>query len=220
MKGSVRSNLVFGASTADLFQSSDDPGSGATSHQLQDAEIEVYPSFFSKEQSDKYFEYLLKHVQWKQEKIKYYGKLLDLPRLTAWYGDVGKSYTYSGITVLSRPWLSDLLEIKQQIEIAAHASFNSVLLNLYRNEHDSVAWHSDDEPELGPNPTIGSVSFGETRSFHLRHKTNESLRAKIDLSHGSFLVMKGATQRFWNHQVAKTTRSLGPRINLTFRQIR
>ena len=212
-------SLPDGARSGDLFQAS-------TLHQrvrelidLPDASIELYPEFFSRVQSDAYFQELMVSANWKQQKLRYYGKLIDLPRLTAWYGDKGKSYKYSGIKVESEPWLPTLTAIKRQIETVSDVEFNSVLLNLYRSERDSVAWHSDDEPELGENPTIGSVSFGEERVFHLRHKKNEALRAKVTLLHGSYLLMKGRTQRYWQHQIAKTSRPCGPRINLTFRLI-
>lgn len=207
----------FNTSSLDLFEESPDQSRRVLS--LPDADIEFYPSLFSAKQSDEYLAYLLKHVEWKQEKIKYYGKVFDLPRLTAWYGDIGKSYTYSGIRVNAEQWLPVLLEIKREIENISHTRFNSVLLNLYRGERDSVAWHSDDEPELGKNPAIGSVSFGDTRAFQFRHKHDKSLNLKIDLLHGSYLLMKGTTQQYWQHQIAKSGRRCEPRINLTFRNI-
>jgi len=187
---------------------------------VPDADIRFYPQFFSPSESDAFLAELMNSTDWKQEKISYYGKLMNLPRLTAWYGDTGKTYKYSGITVDARPWTPILLAIKREIETVTPASFNSVLLNLYRSERDSVAWHSDDEPELGRNPIIGSVSLGETRTFYFRHKRNEELKARVELSHGSYLLMQGPTQHHWQHQIAKTTRSCGPRINLTFRSIK
>ncbi len=203
----------------DFFRSVEHGNRTAEKLEIADASIEFYPEFFSRSQSDAYFKYLLATANWKQEQIKWYGKQVDLPRLTAWYGNKGKSYTYSGIHVQAEPWLPELLEIKQQIEAVSDVEFNSVLLNLYRNERDSVAWHSDDEPELGSNPTIGSVSFGEARTFQFRHKKYDSLRAKLTLSHGSYLLMKGPTQHCWQHQIPKASRLCGPRINLTFRSI-
>jgi alkylated DNA repair dioxygenase AlkB len=186
---------------------------------MPDAEVVFYRNFFSKEQSDTYYEDLRCNANWKQEQIKFYGKLIDLPRLTAWYGDEGKKYTYSGITVEPDPWTPMLLTIKNEIEAVSGVIFNSVLLNFYRGERDSVAWHADDEPELGHNPVIGSVSLGETRGFQFKHKRDKSLRIKIDLPHGSYLLMKGPTQDHWLHQVPKETKSRQPRINLTFRVI-
>ena len=151
--------------------------------------------------------------------IKLYGKLVPIPRLTAWYGDSGKSYTYSKIAMSPEPWTPTLLAIKSKVEVLLGVQFNSVLLNFYRSGSDSVAWHSDDESELGENPVIGSVSFGGTRRFVFRHKYRKELNKEVDLSHGTFLVMKGTTQHFWQHQIPKTVKKVEPRINLTFRVI-
>jgi alkylated DNA repair dioxygenase AlkB len=144
---------------------------------------------------------------------------MPIPRLTAWYGDQGKSYTYSGIEQHPEHWHPTLKLIKSKIEQIAQISFNSVLINLYRNGKDSVSWHSDDEPELGENPIIASVSFGATRRFYLRHKHSKNHKIDIDLASGSFLLMQGETQHFWQHQIAKTAKEIQPRINLTFRII-
>jgi alkylated DNA repair dioxygenase AlkB len=187
--------------------------------EMPDADVIFYRTFFTEAQSNALYEELYSNTSWKQEKIKLYGKLIELPRLTAWYGDEGKSYMYSGITVTANPWIPVLREIKKEIEAVSGVIFNSVLLNLYRGERDSVAWHSDDEPELGRDPIIGSVSFGATRSFQFKHK-DKTLRRKIDLSHGSYLLMSGPTQHFWLHQVPKETEPRGERINLTFRIIK
>ncbi|HSF33315.1 MAG TPA: alpha-ketoglutarate-dependent dioxygenase AlkB [Candidatus Tectomicrobia bacterium] len=188
--------------------------------EMPEADVVLYRTCFTGLQSDAFFEELQRNASWNQEKIKLYGKLIDLPRLTAWYGDEGRSYTYSGITVTPIPWMLVLLEIKKEIEVLSGVIFNSVLLNLYRDERDSVSWHSDDEPELGRDPVIGSVSFGATRSFQFKHKQNRTLRQKIELPHGSFLLMRGPTQHCWLHQVPKETKVRGPRINLTFRVIK
>ncbi len=187
--------------------------------EMPDSEIVFYPSFFSKERSDAYYDDLYANIAWKQEQIKLYGKQLDLPRLTAWYGDRGASYKYSGIRVKPQSWIAPLLEIKKAIESLSGNVFNSVLLNLYRQERDGVSWHSDNEPELGQNPIIGSVSFGGTRRFQFKHKKNKAWRYEIKLPHGSYLLMKGATQNYWLHQVPKETKPYRPRINLTFRTI-
>jgi len=187
---------------------------------MPEADVIFYRTFFTEAQADAFYEDLYRNASWKQEQIKLYGKLIDLPRRTAWYGDEGRSYTYSGITVIPNPWMPVLLEIKEEIEAVSRAIFNSVLLNLYRGEHDGVAWHSDDEPELGRDPVIGSVSFGATRRFQFKHKRDKSPRQKIDLPHGSYLLMRGRTQHSWLHQVPKETKPRGPRINLTFRVIK
>jgi alkylated DNA repair dioxygenase AlkB len=188
--------------------------------EMPEADVILFRTFFTEPQSNTFFKDLHRSASWKQERIKLYGKLIDLPRLTAWYGDQGRSYTYSGITVAPNPWMPALLEIKKEIEGVSGVIFNSVLLNLYRDERDSVSWHSDDEPELGNNPVIGSVSFGATRTFQFKHKHSKALRQKIDLPHGSYLLMRGPTQHCWLHQVPKATKPRGPRINLTFRVIK
>lgn len=184
-----------------------------------DAEVTLYNGFFSQRESDYYFNTLLKEIDWKQDKIKLYGKVFDLPRLTAWYGDTDKSYTYSGIPMEPKPWTKELIAIKDKIETESGFSFSSVLLNLYRNGSDSVSWHSDDEVELGANPTIASVSFGETRVFQMKHKSLPNVKVNIPLTHGSFLLMQGETQKNWKHQIPKTAKALRTRINLTFRLI-
>jgi alkylated DNA repair dioxygenase AlkB len=187
---------------------------------LLDADISIHQRFFDCPESDQFFADLLTGVDWRQDHIRLYGKSIPLPRLTAWYGEAGKSYTYSGIAMQPEPWTATLLVIKSRIERWAEVSFNSVLLNLYRDGQDSVAWHSDDELELGINPVIASVSFGATRRFDLKHKHKRDLKqVEIELTHGSLLLMKGETQHHWQHQIPKTKKIIQPRINLTFRTI-
>lgn len=160
---------------------------------------------------------LAAETAWRAESITLWGKRLLQPRLTAWHGDA--SYTYSGLTLTPLPFTPLLAEIKRAVEAASGRVFNSVLLNYYRNERDSMGMHSDDEAELGPAPAIASVSFGATRTFILRHKRNKRT-LKLDLTAGSMLLMAGATQANWSHGINKETRQKGPRINLTFRLIR
>ncbi|MUG96173.1 alpha-ketoglutarate-dependent dioxygenase AlkB [Scytonema sp. UIC 10036] len=186
---------------------------------MPDADVIVYDNFFSDNESDTIFSVLYETVTWRQEVTYLYGKQVALPRLTAWFGDKGKSYTYSKIKMEPQPWIPVLKAIKLQIEEASCQQFNSVLLNLYRDGRDSIAWHSDDEKELGTNPVIGSVSFGGTRHLMFRHKQTKELKFNIELTHGSLLLMQGTTQQFWQHQIAKTSKPVQPRINLTFRQI-
>ncbi len=156
---------------------------------------------------------------WRQELIRMYGKEMPVPRLTAWHGDPGRTYSYSQIALEPVPWTAPLLALKAMVEAASGVAFNSVLLNLYRDGRDSVAWHSDDEPELGPRPVIASVSLGAPRRFHLRRKADHGDRADITLTDGSLLLMAGSTQHEWEHQVPKTATKVGPRVNLTFRTV-
>ena len=145
--------------------------------------------------------------------------MIEVPRLTAWYGDEGTGYIYSGIRNVPLPWTPALIEVKRAIEPLSGVVFNSVLLNRYRTGKDSVSWHADDEPEFGDQPVIASVSFGSTRSFQLKHKKRKELKVSVELTHGSLLIMRGGTQANWLHQIPKTGRPVEERLNLTFRVV-
>ncbi len=191
-----------------------------TKFDLPDADIILFNEFFTKTESEKLYKNLIEKINWQQYTIKMFGKILNQPRLTAFYGEEDKPYAYSGLKLTPNPWTEDLLFIKSRITKTAQINFSSVLLNYYRNGQDSMGWHSDDEKELGQNPVIGSISFGETRLFQLRHLTRKDLKkVDIKLTNGSFLLMKGQTQHYWEHQIPKTSKHLTPRINLTFRTI-
>ncbi len=185
----------------------------------QDGTVLFYPDFFSAIESQALFKILETTIYWQQEQIKYFGKLVDCPRLSAWYADAGKYYVYSGILNKPLAWTKELLIIKSRVEDLVQTNFNSVLLNLYRNGKDSMGFHQDDEKELGQNPTIASVSFGGTRNFRLKHLNKLDLSYTIPLTNGSVLIMKDETQHFWSHGISKTSKDVAPRINLTFRQI-
>ena len=187
---------------------------------IPDAEVCVYPELFSKQEADDLFDTLKNEIAWRQDKIKLYGQEHDVPRLTAWYGDADKHYAYSGITLQPTPWIPALLQIKKKIESVSDIKFNSVLLNLYRDGADSVSWHSDDEPELGKNPVIGSVTLGQARPFQMKHKFIKGEKRAIVLEHGSYLLMKGRTQHQWLHQIPKSKKLMDERINLTYRVVR
>lgn len=206
--------------TFDLFAAPESSTSEGELIQLPGAELLFMPALFTHEEADRLLDELNRGIAWQHETIQLYGQEHKLPRLTAWYGDAGRRYTYSGITVNATPWTDTLLAIKQRIEQHSDGViFNSVLLNLYRDGSDGVAWHSDDEKELGNTPVIGSVSFGQERPFQLRHREDKSLKYSLPLSHGSFLLMRGDTQRQWLHQIPKSARQMQPRINLTFRVV-
>ena len=183
------------------------------------SEVYYFASFFGKTESDFFFATLRANTHWKEEQIELYGKVMDVPRQTAWYGDNGKSYTDSKINAMAEPWTSALLVIKSRIEAVSGVRFNSVFLNLYKDGNDSVAWHSDDEPELGPHPIIGSVSLGESRRFQFRSREDSHVREEVFLHCGDYMLMKGQTQRFWAHRIPKTKTPCVERINLTFRII-
>jgi alkylated DNA repair dioxygenase AlkB len=163
---------------------------------------------------------LIAEIAWRSEEVVMWGRKLPQPRLTAWYGDAGASYAYSGIQLHPLPWTPMLLDIKARVEATVGSTFNSVLLNYYRDNRDSIGFHSDDEPELGEQPVIASLSLGEERMFILKHKRLKLVApVHVRLASGSLLLMKGDTQRCWRHGILKESRSCGPRVNLTFRQI-
>ncbi len=198
-------------------KTSSNPNEGLTV--IENGEYIFYSNFFTKPESDLLLKRLRNNILWKQESMNMYGKKIDFPRLTAWYGNNDKPYSFSGITLQPLPWTDEIIKIKSKIEPIAKTEFNSVLLNLYRDGNDSISWHTDAEKELGINPVIASVNFGATRKFQLRYiKTKEKL--EIELSHGSLLIMQGELQHFWQHQVPKTSKPVGERINLTFRVIK
>ena len=187
---------------------------------LDDCDITYYPNFIDLNKANGYFKHFRSTIPWQQDDIKIFGKVHPQPRLTAFYGSGEETYSYSNIVMLPKLFTGELLEIKSSIEAMAQVEFNACLLNLYRDGQDSNGWHSDDEKELGQNPIIGSISLGQERPFHLRHKKNKYLKHKILLEHGSLLLMKGKTQHHWQHQVPKTAKPIGERINLTFRLLK
>ena len=190
-----------------------------TSQLQQNLEIEYIRDCFNNNESDILFDSLKKNIEWKQDFIKMFGKSHPIPRLTAWYGDEKKTYRYSGITMNPLPWTKELFMVKSKLEVCSKIKFNSVLLNFYRSGSDSVSWHSDDENELGEDPIIGSISFGGTRRFRLRNKKDKKQIHTYELKNGSFLLMKGKTQKYWEHEIPKTKKNVSGRINLTFRYI-
>lgn len=186
---------------------------------LADAEIVYYPHFFDKEEADIVFAQLKNDIPWQQDDIRVFGKIHPQPRLTALFGNQGKPYSYSNIKMHPHPWTLFLQKIKSRIESVSDVNFSTVLLNYYRDGKDSNGWHADNEKELGTNPVIASVSFGAERVFQLKHNSRKDQKKSIVLEHGSLLIMKGTTQHFWKHQIPKTSKLVGPRINLTFRVI-
>lgn len=182
---------------------------------LPDTELILFENFFSKEEADHYYNTLLKQTPWEEIDWTVYGKTHRAPRMICWYEDDG----VSNADTSKNYWTPGLLEIRARVEAAAGTKFNSALLNLYRNGHDGVGWHSDRKENFGENQLIGSVTFGQTRPFRLRHKTRSDIPVvEIQLRHGDFLLMGGTTQSFWEHQVPKSAKEMLPRINLTFRR--
>lgn len=190
---------------------------------LPDAILDYRPGFLDAGEAAAVFRELRTTLAWRQDVLHIGGRDIPIPRLNAWYGDPGTTYTYSGLRLRPLPWTSLLARLRARIETACGARFDSVLANLYRDGRDSVAWHADDEPELGRDPLIASLSLGAVRSFELRHRRARALglgTLRLALSDGSLLVMRGSTQHHWQHRVPKEPAVTAARLNLTFRLIR
>lgn len=183
-----------------------------------DGDVILFPAFIKAHDATLLFDALKQGIDWEQREIQVYGKRYLQPRLLAWYGDDGICYRYSGDTLIAKPWTQALKQLKARCEKLTQRRFNSVLLNLYRDGQDAMGWHADNEPELGPEPVIASVSLGCARRFDLKHRVHGH-RHNVVLPHGSLLVMAGPTQQYWVHQIARSAKIRSPRINLTFRWI-
>ena len=186
---------------------------------LPDAEIGYYPNFLNVQKANLLFQKLMVNVPWQQDNITVFGKTYAQPRLTALYSTNGRPYSYSNISMQPHPFTNTLKALLNKVVDVSQINFTTCLLNRYRDGRDSNGWHADDERELGINPPIASISLGAERYFHLKHKTNKELKHKILLQHGSLLLMTGPTQHHWKHQIPKTAKPIGERINLTFRII-
>jgi alkylated DNA repair dioxygenase AlkB len=175
------------------------------------------PAIFNKADSARFLKTFLETVPWGQTSQLMYGKKVVTPRLTAWFGDPNTDYSIDGNESPTLPWTPELLEIKAEVEAISGIAFNSVLLNFYRDGNDSVAWHSDRDGVTGRNKYVASVSFGQERRFDLRKKDDPTKTFTVLLEDGSYLLMKGEFQDQWQHRIAKSRLSMGPRVNLTFR---
>ena len=186
---------------------------------LPDAKMRYYQKFLSNEESNYFFDTFLSNIPWQQGEVKVFGKIYAQPRLTSLHSKTLSSYTYAGLTLQPQPMTIELLYLLERVENVCNNEFNSVLLNLYRNGSDSNGWHADNEKELGVHPQIASISFGSNRFFNFKHRSIKSENYKIELHHGSLLLMEGPMQEYWLHQIPKTKKALSPRINLTFRKV-
>jgi alkylated DNA repair dioxygenase AlkB len=173
------------------------------------------PDFLSTGEADALLKCLEAEVPWRQEKTRW-GHFF--PRLTAWYADPGLRYSYAGVTHQPLAWTEPLWQVRHSVAAAAATMFNSLLLNYSRDGQDSIGFHADDEPELGRNPVIASLSLGAARTFVLRHNRSGQ-RHRWELSHGSLLIMAGTLQQNFKHAVPRSRSPVGQRINLTFRWI-
>ena len=188
---------------------------------LPQADLLFDPAFLPPAEAAALLAQLIAEVAWEQRAIRMFGQQIPQPRLTAWHGDPAARYTYSGLTWEPLPWSPALQALRLRVEAATGTRFNSVLLNYYRDGRDSMGWHADDEPELGPAPAIASLSLGTPRRFRLRPQGSLAHPPLcLDLPSGSLLLMRGPTQQHWQHALPKTARPVGPRLNLTFRWVR
>lgn len=192
---------------------------------LADAQVRCAWSWLTPHEADLLFERLLGEIPWERHRLRMFGRELDAPRLSCWIGDPGTTYVYSRSRFEPRAWTPSLLPLREKVQQACGARFNSVLANLYRDGQDSMGWHSDDEPELGSQPVIASLSLGAARRFRLRRRLPRGTRAvpanglDLRLTHGSLLCMAGTTQQLYQHDLPKSAAVSAPRINLTFRLI-
>lgn len=184
----------------------------------RDGIVNYYGKIFSRTEADHYLNSLLNNIEWKNDEAFIMGKLIITKRKVAWYGDNEFEYTYSNRTKKALPWTKELLELKAKTEAETGEIFNSCLLNLYHTGEEGMAWHSDGEKDLKKNGAIGSLSFGAERKFSFKHKAAKDT-VSVMLEHGSLLVMTGTTQTHWLHRLPPTTKTLKPRVNLTFRTI-
>jgi alkylated DNA repair dioxygenase AlkB len=197
------------------------PGSGSQPVELElpDGAARYWPAALEPGEATRAFEALRERIDWQAEEILMFGRRVLVPRLVAWHGDPEARYSYSGTAHEPKPWTTELARLRDLAARLTGARYNAVLLNLYRDGRDGMGWHADDEPELGTDPVIASVSLGATRRFCLRHRRRKPLRLDLPLAHGSLLCMSGATQHHWVHALPKTATVVGERINLTFRWI-
>jgi alkylated DNA repair dioxygenase AlkB len=166
-----------------------------------------------------WFARLHAEIPWERHRLRLFGREVDSPRLSCWVGDADAVYTYSRVRFEPHAWTPGLGELRDTTRALCGERYNSVLCNLYRDGDDAMGWHSDSEPELGPEPSIASLSFGAARRFRLRHRHDKTLRLDIELESGTLLLMSGATQRNYRHDLPRAKAVREPRINLTFRRI-
>ena len=206
-----------------LFDHQDPGRESRQIFEMGDGQLWYYPNWLSQAQAQSHFCYLSKHCRWQQSTIRIAGRDVKIPRLNAWYGEPQARYQYSGTLFNPLPWNRALtalrLRLHQQLQCEGiKETFNSALVNCYRDGSDSVAWHADDEPELGPAPLIASISLGASRRFLLKRRDGNK-RLKLELEHGSLLLMLPPLQRYWLHALPKTRQAVTSRINVTYRAV-
>ncbi len=204
---------------ANLFDG-DETSTHVIKHSIGNAQLIEFPHLFETAEANQMLETLIADIPWRQESLRIAGKVRAIPRLQCWMGDTGSDYGYSGVRLTPYPWHNTVKVIHDRVADSSGSTFNSALINFYRNGEDSVAWHADDEAELGDSPVIASVSLGAQRVFELKQKHQlPAKKFKLTLRHGSLLIMSGTMQQHWLHQLPKVKGLQEPRINLTFRNI-
>lgn len=186
---------------------------------LAGAELLYYRHWLSAQEAETCLHQLIEATPWRQESVTLFGKSHLQPRLVAWFGDPGAVYSYSGTSFQPLPWTALLLSLRERVAASTGCAYNSVLLNYYRDGRDAMGLHADDEPELGPQPAIASLSLGATRKLYFKHRRGQEPGYDLLLPSGSLLLMRGATQQNWKHGIRRTARPCGERVNLTFRHI-
>jgi len=186
---------------------------------LPGAALALDPAWLAPAEADALLATLQAGLPWSVHRVRLFGREHAAPRLSCWIGDPQANYRYSGMRHVPHPWPPALAALRARLAAELAVDFNSVLANLYRDGRDAMGWHADDEAELGPQPTIASVSLGATRRFVLRHRREPQRRLAMELPHGCLLLMYGDTQCNYRHALPRTTRAVAPRINLTFRRI-
>ncbi len=197
---------------------SDNRKATAQRYLLPDAELTLWPNWLTDRAAAQLRQQLTAELNWRQEQIRIYGKTVKIPRQQVWMGDPHCSYQYSGVRFSPEPWHPLVRQLCNEVSHALAQPLNCVLLNLYANGQDHMGWHADDEPELGANPVIASLSLGASRRFDLKHRTLAH-QLQLQLDNGSLLVMAGSCQQHWQHCLPKQSRVLAARLNLTFRYI-
>lgn len=184
-----------------------------------DGELSLDESFLTIAQADLLLEQLLVELPWRHDELTVFGKSHLMPRQHCFQSSENISYQYSGLVLNAEPYHPKVMQLKRYLEAVTGLEFNAVLINLYRDGHDKMGWHSDDEVELGNNPSIASISLGAMRSFKLRHKNKAAEDINLELAHGSLLLMAGELQRYWQHSLPQRKKVSQPRINFTFRYL-
>jgi alkylated DNA repair dioxygenase AlkB len=157
-------------------------------------------------------------IAWEQREIVMFGKRVPQPRLVGWGG--AAAYRYSGQTLEPRALTPALAAVLARASAFAGVAFNHVLCNRYRDGRDSMGLHADDEPELGPDPVVATLSLGATRRFVVvPRRPRDGERRSFELPSGSLLVMGGACQRRFRHGLPRDPRVTAERISLTFRAV-